>query len=527
MDLRRIIKEELLKEYSEKIVKQLKDKFQKEDDLLNDTVIEYYINRFEQLKNSPKITQKDITKYTFKELEEIVDKFPNPNKEKEMSGNENTADVSGEAIYNKNGIEVYLGDEQHKCVSYRKAFEKDTQGRYSWCVARSDASNLFNGYRFQKGYRVFYFIINRNLPISEPNHVCVIHVFTDGKYGYTSSKNDGDKDNLSWEQVLEIVPYLKDVPQSLFQSKELTPSEKEKEKYVKRVNDVDLVGTFGYEGTKNYIIIGVHKLNEWQFNKLVLEKQYELLNVYINIGHNITKEQLNMLTEPLQKNYARMGLQLESDKLDDLRIGVMIKFGFGVDEIKKNHPKSYFRHMLISKKVRLMNSHFDTDIHLGFAKVFQGLQYLFLDLEGNDVSKSITETHLLNLLSVVSKDEKSTFIQAYLNQKFDGKYQNYHIEWLNELYMILTTDYNLNASFLMDLDGNFIDTEEYGYKHLRELLGNDGERPISETRAITLNSRLQELKYVWIKPQGMGNPKLLAKLTDGSTEELLPNAFEW
>ena len=65
-----------LNEYSSGEVKKLMDKFKEEADDLNinidDAKLESYIQRFDQLKNSPKIQEKDLRKYSLSKLIKLV-----------------------------------------------------------------------------------------------------------------------------------------------------------------------------------------------------------------------------------------------------------------------------------------------------------------------------------------------------------------------------------------------------------------------------------------------------------------------
>jgi len=85
--------------FSQKLVQELIDRFKEENPDLEDNVINSYIDRFQQIKDSAKIQQKDITKYSWNDLEAlIINNQPKPstknvNKEKDI-------------VYNQNGLEV-------------------------------------------------------------------------------------------------------------------------------------------------------------------------------------------------------------------------------------------------------------------------------------------------------------------------------------------------------------------------------------------------------------------------------------
>ena len=60
MKLLSVIKEMILREYNEKFLNQIIQKFKGEIPDLEEEIIRVYINRFVQIKNSPNVTEKDI-----------------------------------------------------------------------------------------------------------------------------------------------------------------------------------------------------------------------------------------------------------------------------------------------------------------------------------------------------------------------------------------------------------------------------------------------------------------------------------
>ena len=69
-----------LNEYSDKEINYLITKFKEEADDLNiqisDGQLKKYIERFDQLKNSPKVTDKDLRKYSLSKLIKLVTSSP-------------------------------------------------------------------------------------------------------------------------------------------------------------------------------------------------------------------------------------------------------------------------------------------------------------------------------------------------------------------------------------------------------------------------------------------------------------------
>lgn len=143
---------------------------------------------------------KDITHWRdFSALEKLLDAiFPLIN---QGDGTEeaNDATINADLLYNKNGIEIYVGDEEHKCVKYSKG--------YSWCIG----AGSYQSYRYNQTdgkNRLFYFVFDRNAPKTNKWHVVVIHVNEKGLYTRTSSKNDGDEPygGTKWEELGKYFP---------------------------------------------------------------------------------------------------------------------------------------------------------------------------------------------------------------------------------------------------------------------------------------------------------------------------------
>lgn len=200
--------------------KQAIDYFKKVNKYIEPRIIGSYVARFKQnladleqqvqdkdrntLNNIPKeLLKKDAYKIitnwrNLSELEHMLDAlFPLIN----QGGEDDTNDAStnGDLIYEKDGIEVYIGDEEHKCIKYSKG--------YSWCIGDS----MYASYRYNQSAghnRLFYFVFDRNEPKTNKWHVVVIHVNEKGLYLRTSSKNDGDEPHggTTWDKLGDHFP---------------------------------------------------------------------------------------------------------------------------------------------------------------------------------------------------------------------------------------------------------------------------------------------------------------------------------
>lgn len=190
------------------IYKQAIDMYKKMDQYANPQLLGSYVARFKQNLDAlvDKVKEKDdvalrlipkelLNKEAYKnilnwrkfhDLEVMLDGvFPIENSGDGFGGT-NDASTNADLIYEnkKDGIEVYKGDEEHKCIQYGKG--------YGWCIGKGS----YASYRYMQSNaesnRMFYFVFDRTQPKENKFHVCVIHVNAKGLYTRTSSRNDGD-----------------------------------------------------------------------------------------------------------------------------------------------------------------------------------------------------------------------------------------------------------------------------------------------------------------------------------------------
>jgi hypothetical protein len=238
--LRVILKEE----YSEKVVSQLLKKFIGYDDTADnrDKIIDHklvgmvidFIKTFDKIKNSPNISKKDIFTYTLPELEEVVLNYMKEETPKSYKGNSDL-----DLIYNRNELQIYVGDTKEKCIRYGDG--------YNFCISSHGKGNLYHNYRYDRNGTP-YFIFNRNLEsfknqddangktFIDPHHLIVLFVhpitnlpddrFKDfdeddkeddedvdyGKdlyYSITTADNRGETNYLYFESIVNLYPWLK------------------------------------------------------------------------------------------------------------------------------------------------------------------------------------------------------------------------------------------------------------------------------------------------------------------------------
>jgi hypothetical protein len=293
---------QLLNEYAQKVVNDLIKKYKVENPNLTDDDIESikkdYINRFEELKASPKVVEKDITKYSFQQLKKLVDSFPS---KKEKSSNNNVEFSQTKLIYNKAPLQIYHGDNERACIKIKGDFPA------TWCIARSIGGNLYSGYRYAGTEPSFYFVknlerLNKITEIDDDKYCFfVVQRNNQGKYIVTNAKNDGDIE-MSWNDILKIEPLLQGT-ESLFKNVPLTDEEKEYYRRFKGGIEDDEYKDLSYKEKKIYIAIR-RDLTSKQFKNT----PNDLLNDYISMGVALTHEQFDFIkdTRQLFNNYRRI-----------------------------------------------------------------------------------------------------------------------------------------------------------------------------------------------------------------------------
>jgi hypothetical protein len=289
-------------------------------------IVKSYIDKFKHIRdakyrealnpelniNVPVEKRFEIDAYpTFNALETLVDYVSGQRPVKTTMGNKNDIEVTGEAVYNKDGIEVYYADSPRACIKYRGGMP------YSWCVARSDSSNMFYTYRFKPYEPAFYFV--KDVKATEIElaaiakkggvsggfdnryHFFVIQVpknlnpedNTTPQYIVTSANNDGDT-QMSWNQILEINPKLAAIKEVL-KPKPFTPEERaQHERFKKGISD-----------------------NE--FKRLTYEEKKNYLEIYPTIARPITTNQFLMLPDDLKNLYVSYGIGLDDEQFNSIK----------------------------------------------------------------------------------------------------------------------------------------------------------------------------------------------------------------
>jgi F0F1-type ATP synthase delta subunit len=366
LTLKKLINEELaLKKLINEDFKSMKNKYLQQG--IESSIIDNYINTFKSIKDLKELNddiqsfpiakgndRKNIDNYKdFHTLEIIVDyvkgkrdiktaSFDNKNE----SSNDETLSFPGNVVVKNNDVEVKYADSPRACIEYKGKFP------YSWCISRSDASNMFSTYRFKEHEPAFYFVkrikatekefgiwnMTKNIfngDFKDKYHFFVLQVVKNAnpnnqeqkQYIVTSAENDGDIE-MSWNDILKFAPELNGL-QSKFVAVPLTPNEKVTfDKYIKGISDEEF-SKLDYKEKRNYLDIYV------KMDKHLTDKQFELLpddlkGLYIGFGVPLSKFIFDfvMSNGKLKKRYD----EILKRRFDELLKGTE-GIEFGGDEI--------------------------------------------------------------------------------------------------------------------------------------------------------------------------------------------------
>ena len=206
-----IIEECLLTEvYSERLITQLISKFSSESPEL----IRSIIHKFGQIKDSPFVTGKDITRYTWSQLFELVTNYDR-NKRIKAGTIKKEKVTDSNLMYDNNHIRVYLAMSKSACVKYGNG--------YSFCISSRGTDNRFDSYGIKENSTI-YFVFNDNVTNSknrlngrydDPEHLLVVRVYNRKVQKYAVSNADNRSNNgvfyTDFETMVQDIPILKDL----------------------------------------------------------------------------------------------------------------------------------------------------------------------------------------------------------------------------------------------------------------------------------------------------------------------------
>ena len=265
-----------LNEYSQGEMKFLMDKFKEEAEDLNiqidDEQLKKYIERFDALKNNPKVTEKDLRKYSLSKLIKLVTSSPGA----ELPSEEEKEDDTPDVVYNDNGITIWNGAKQGNCIVYGAS--QKLPGGSKWCITEPGGS-YFGTYRYGEkyDYPTFYLAKNSNLPDSDKLSFVSLQVLKGGEYKFTNRANSpGMEGPFSWEELNRRVPWLKDIPnlKNTLKYIPFSKSEKESEKFKSNPISIKQWAKEPFSVKKQYLIVrsGSRQLFSDITNELFISK---------------------------------------------------------------------------------------------------------------------------------------------------------------------------------------------------------------------------------------------------------------
>jgi hypothetical protein len=411
-------------------------------------IVKNYIDRFKHIKDKnfkelysdkvdipvPKEQRNNIDAYKeFHDLETIVDYVSGQRQGVTTLGKNEQIEVDAKPIYEDDNYVIYYADSPRACIKYKGNVP------YSWCVARSDSSNMFYTYRFKPYQPAFYFIKNKKLAEKEfgvwnmtknvfkgkfkyPYHFFVIQVpknldINDNEieqYIVTSANNDGDK-QMSWNDILKKNPsFSKSNIKEILEPKPLTAEEAKK------------INTF-----KNGI-------SDSEFDKLPYESKRDYLDIYPTIGKPISYRQFYSLPNDLKNLYVSYGIGLSEAQYEDI----------------KNDKALLKRYVEITKrKFEEYNKNNDNRLKLNYTEL--------LTLPDNDVKEYLNKQST-NELKKFAKNGHIEFLNKFAPQKFN---YNGYIKISNLITKAMQDDENsitaLNSLIPDDYDISFSDYGEF------------------------------------------------------------------
>ena len=254
----------LLLELTDKVKNLLRDRYQQENPQLQSNIIDEYLNKWDRFAGSVPKEYRDITRLSFDQVKQIID---DAEFKSELKGKQKSSDVQDKPVYDNNNLVIFKGDNKPRCIQYGRG--------YTWCISRSDASNLFYSYRMSGTEPVFYFVFDKERDKPDPYHAVVIYVTNDGEYFMDTALNQGDK-KYSWQELVQAMPKLAQA-KSVFKPQPLNDTEHEEYEMYRYERDLD------------------------EYEEMSMREKYK----YFMFGHELTPEQQAVTPDELIGVYAK------------------------------------------------------------------------------------------------------------------------------------------------------------------------------------------------------------------------------
>jgi hypothetical protein len=295
----------MLFEFTEKTIQKLIAKFQKEKPDLSEDIIKGYLERFEQVKSSPRVKKKDPFQYKWDELENFLDaNFPTK-EEKTLSDDDL-----------KEKLKVY---EDSEVIVYHAKNARDTQilgEGFTFCISRMGTGNMYSYYRLNYQSN-FYFIRFKNKTdakkdggrFENPLYYIVLDINADGRIQYTGADNGGQGNGtkyISEEELFEKFPELKKpFDEKIFEAMPLT--KEEKEKYEK------------FKGLSSLVRgININEQNLKRFKEHFSNLKYQEKREYLQSGYEFPEKLFSILDKELRGDYLNNAPILSGEQVESL-----------------------------------------------------------------------------------------------------------------------------------------------------------------------------------------------------------------
>jgi len=242
-----------------------------------------------------------LKKYTFYDLKKIIDDNFSYDEYKGKIAKKTETD-SNDIIHDDGTIVIWDSDTREKCIKYG-------QRGNEYCIAKSDASNMYARYRYEMRLS-FYFVLDQSKPDSHPYSFFTIGVKEDANINseYESNYYVTDRDNHqnsyeNWDFITQKCDGLKNL-QYLFKPKPLSKYEIDRFNRVNSAYYPEDYIKLNYDDKVFFVQMGkeldeeMFKASNPKIQKLYIETGHSNLE---DLDHLFTSDQRKVLQKTLAK----------------------------------------------------------------------------------------------------------------------------------------------------------------------------------------------------------------------------------
>ena len=334
------------------------EKFKKENPEKTPDQLLFYINAYIQHSSELPADTPSILTTTFTELEHLIDGF-----QTELGPITGKKDYSGiEKIYDDDNMLIFNPQSKDQCITLRN-------GR-SWCTSREGGSNLYYNYRLDNN-KTLYYVIDEDKDFSDTDFAVVILVDKWGGKALADGTNSGKysgHSNIRWDEIVSKLPKLKG-KENLFVAKPLTDSEKEVlRKYGNlRVGDDPLKELGSEEEVEMWLEIQSPNLSAIQYSNITppLKKKY------IALGMELNSQQLqNSEPEIVQYYINKKVEELSAKSIQQLNTNDIALLKLGLMKTVREELKDHFSEALVQNFGNKVDIRYPTDNISKFVSIY-------------------------------------------------------------------------------------------------------------------------------------------------------------